>query len=353
MDDYFLVIFLIFFGSLSAFFSGILSHVSADELSSRSENNDSQADKIQKILIHFEGRSNAFFLNEMFLYTLAAVVAGIFSYKNFSVLDNSWQYTIYTVLTFFILIITLRTIFSALGRRFADNLAYPLSSLLYGLYALCKPFLRIIIFLEDKVGGAAKEDASLEELDAIVETAHEDGAIDAGEYKIFKNLIHFSDVHVSDVMTPRTVLFSCEADKTVSEVAALPELKLFSRFPVWDGESIDDGVVGYVMTKEVLHAAITGREQRKLRELAREVYIIPENAELDSALDRFLKRRQHLFLVVDEYGGVEGIITMEDVLETILGQEIVDEADKVVDMRALAKQRRDLRVASINAEKIK
>jgi CBS domain containing-hemolysin-like protein len=121
---------------------------------------------------------------------------------------------------------------------------------------------------------------------------------------------------------------------------------MYSRFPIWEGESLDDGIIGYVMSKDILLAALKGKGATKLRDFCREVYFIPENAELDTTLERFLNRRQHLFVVVDEYGGIEGLITMEDVLETMLGAEIVDEVDKVVDLRLLAKQRRDNRIAS-------
>lgn len=159
--------------------------------------------------------------------------------------------------------------------------------------------------------------------------------------------MNFSEVLVSDVMTPRTVIFSCEADKIIDDVIKMPELQMYSRFPIWEGESVDDGVIGYVMSKDILLAALNGKNNLSLRDFCREVYFIPENARLDIALERFLNRRQHLFIVVDEYGGVEGLITMEDVLETILGTEILDEVDKVADLRQLAKQRRDSRIASI------
>ena len=347
MEDYFIIASLIFIGAICAFFSGIIANISLEKLNARLKDNDAEAEKIDKIRDRFENHFNTYFLIEMFVYAVSAILSGGLYYTDFSNLDNSWQYMIYLILAYFNITILLRYIFSAIGRRYADNLAYRLASFLFFLSHISKPFVSLIAAIDLKVGGKNTDD-SLGELEDIVDTALEDGAIDQGEYRIFKNLIHFSDVSATDVMTPRTVLFSCEADKTVEEVINLPELKMYSRFPVWDGESLDDGVVGYVMTRDVLHAGLTGKSQKKLREFAREVYFIPENAGLDDALDRFLQRRQHLFLVVDEYGGIEGILTMEDVLETILGAEIVDEADKVVDLRVLAKQRRDMRIASLN-----
>ncbi|MCX8054782.1 MAG: CBS domain-containing protein [Ignavibacteria bacterium] len=195
-------------------------------------------------------------------------------------------------------------------------------------------------------GQATIEEESWLEIEDAVESARDEGSLDDGEYRILKNIIKFNEILVSDVMTPRTVVFSCNANNTVEQTVFLPEIRMYSRFPVWEGETIDDGVIGYVMSRDILYAALKGKMNLTLKDFIREVYYIQENAPLDSALDLFLERKQHLFIVVDEYGGIEGLITMEDVLETILGTEIVDEADKVVDMRLLAKQKRDKRISS-------
>ena len=107
-------------------------------------------------------------------------------------------------------------------------------------------------------------------------------------------------------------------------------------------------MVGYVTTKEVFYAALVGDSKRPLTDFVRKIGFIPENAELGKAFDLLVARQQHLFIVVDEYGGIEGLLTMEDVLETILGVEIVDEADKVTDLRLLAKTKRDARIKTIS-----
>ncbi|HPU24446.1 MAG TPA: CBS domain-containing protein [Candidatus Kapabacteria bacterium] len=195
-------------------------------------------------------------------------------------------------------------------------------------------------------GQATIEEESWLEIEDAVESARDEGSLDDGEYRILKNIIKFNEILVSDVMTPRTVVFSCNANNTVEQTVFLPEIRMYSRFPVWEGETIDDGVIGYVVSRDILYAALKGEMNLTLKNFIREVYFIQDNAPLDTALDLFLERKQHLFIVVDEYGGIEGLITMEDVLETILGTEIVDEADKVVDMRQLAKQKRDKRISA-------
>ncbi|MCX7930425.1 MAG: CBS domain-containing protein [Chlorobi bacterium] len=183
-----------------------------------------------------------------------------------------------------------------------------------------------------------------EELTAIMEEAVEEGTLEAGEARLLQNIMRVGEVRVEDVMTPRNVVASLHADVPIAEAARAPELQTYSRLPVWEGVSIDN-VIGYVLSRDVLVHALVGDGSQPVRVLVRPVVFIPENVGLDRALEEFLTRRQHMFVVVDEYGGVEGIITLEDVVETILGAEIVDEADRVVDMRQLAQQQRDRRIA--------
>ncbi|MCS6965635.1 MAG: CBS domain-containing protein, partial [Candidatus Kapabacteria bacterium] len=182
-----------------------------------------------------------------------------------------------------------------------------------------------------------------QELSAVVETARQEGALQPEEYRLVTNLMRLRSIRVSDVMTPRTVVVSCPADIAVRDALRIPELHVYSRIPVWEGEP--DTIVGYVLTKELLWAALEGRSQLPVRVFVREVHFVPEHLELDHALEVFLHKRQHLCVVVDEYGGVEGVLTLEDIMETLLGVEIVDEADRVADLRELAKQLREERIA--------
>lgn len=210
------------------------------------------------------------------------------------------------------------------------------------------PFNGLIEFFNEKVGGIHHDEASRDEISALMDSAHEDGSIETEEYKLLTNIMNFKDIYVSDIMTPRIVVFALEADKTVNEVLAMPEIRNYSRIPIWEGESMDDGIVGYILTKELLFKALNNKKDVTMRQLARRVNFIPENAKIDSALEQLLEKRQQFMMVVDEYGGIDGIITMEDVMETLLGEEIVDEADKVVDLRVLAMQRRDKRIQEKN-----
>lgn len=343
MDLLYLVLVLIINGAYCAFLSSVFLSIPQDELQEKADSGDRSAITLLKMKLHFDESVDGFTMMEAFFYVMAATLTGAVIITVY----NNWLYLLYAFLAFVAVIFILRSLFHAFGWRYGRKIAFKFIPVLTFYSFLSKPFLLIIKYLNQNIAGSSTEEASREELNAMVESAREEGSLDDDEYRILKNIMHFSDVLVTDVMTPRTVVFSCEADKTVGEVVNLPEIQMYSRFPIWEGESLDDEVVGYVMSKDILHAALKDKGNIKLRNFSREVYFIPEIAQLDDALELFLKRNQHQFLVVDEYGGIEGLLTMEDVLETMLGVEIVDEADKVVDLRRLAKQQRDKRVASL------
>lgn len=243
-----------------------------------------------------------------------------------------------------LLVIIIKTLTSAFGERYAERLTSSTVFYLRVLSIVFYPFSIVLVRLGTVINPPMTESEQREEFDALVDTAREEGTLDDGEYRIFKSIMNFSEIRVADIMTPRSVVFSVPSTKTVAEVALMPELQMYSRFPIWEGDSID-GVIGYALTKDVLRAALDGRRNRTMDRLVRQANFIPDNATLEKALEQFLQGRQHMFVVVDEYGGIEGLVTMEDVLETMLGTEIVDEADRVVDLRDLAKSRRDKRVA--------
>ncbi len=251
---------------------------------------------------------------------------------------------------FIAVIAVLKVTAATIGTRYAEHLLRFTSVLLVVFRVISAPALLLHRVLMRLTHRESDEEEAREELEAFVETAREEGALDPGEYRIMTNIMRLSSVSVGDVMTPRTVVFSVPMESTVADALKLPELQMYSRFPVYDGNDLD-AVCGYVITKDVLRAALAGRHAVELSKLKRDVKFIPENVTLERALEQFLSERYHMFMVVDEHGGVEGLLTMEDVLETMLGVEIVDEADHVIDLRQLAKQQRDARIARLEEQR--
>jgi len=177
---------------------------------------------------------------------------------------------------------------------------------------------------------------SREEFTAMAELGEEEGVFEEKESRILRNLFRFNSLRVKDVMTPRTVMFDLADSKTIGDVVEEHDEFRFSRIPVYDEDR--DDVTGYVLKDEMLLRAAQEEHETRLRDMAREILVVRETLPLPDLLERLLDRLEHIALVVDEYGGVAGIVTMEDVVETLLGLEIVDEADSVEDMQALARQ---------------
>lgn len=193
---------------------------------------------------------------------------------------------------------------------------------------------------------------SREEFTALAELGEEEGVFEEKESRILRNLFRFNSLRVKDVMTPRTVIFDVPQSKTIGEVVEEHDEFRFSRIPVYD-DSPDD-ITGYVLKDEMLLRAAQEEFDVSLEDIARDILVVHETLPLPDLLERLLDRLEHIALVVDEYGGVAGVVTMEDVVETLLGLEIVDEADSVEDMQALArkqwfKRARELGMVSADA----
>jgi CBS domain containing-hemolysin-like protein len=323
-----------------SFLNGLVSELNQDVFSKIISENPKS--KLQKIWDKYDEITNSL----KFIHTLTFVLAILFYglTTNLKNIEISYLLVFIIASVFILLLLFLNLMLYFLGKRYSEK---SIISFINFIIFLTFPFVKIAEKMKlicMQISGKVNDDDAKEELTNLMEEAREDGSIDADEYRIFKNIMNFKEVYVTDVMTPRIVLFSCNANMTIPEALKLPELQMYSRIPIWEGESIDDEIIGYVTTKEIFNAALNGFNDKQLKELARPIHFIPETAELGKALETFLLKKQQLLLVVDEYGGIEGLISMEDIVETILGVEIVDEADKIVDLRVLAKSRRENRI---------
>lgn len=184
--------------------------------------------------------------------------------------------------------------------------------------------------------GYSATSVSREELAALAELGGAEGVLEEDESRIVGNVFRFRSLRTRAIMTPRTVMFTRPATATVADVMRDIDAVRFSRIPL--GGVDRDRISSYVLKSDVLLAAARGEQETPLAALEREMLIVPESLPLPSLLGRLLDKREHIALVVDEFGGTSGVVTMEDVIETLLGLEIVDEADSVEDMQELARR---------------
>ena len=169
------------------------------------------------------------------------------------------------------------------------------------------------------------------------------GEISSQESHMIQNIIGLEDKQVRDVLTPRSVLFSLDASTPVQEALEAVKAKEFSRVPIYEEER--ENIIAYITlhdlsSGEPLPCGPSHPQATTLKTLAKPITFIPDTANCLSVLTTFLKHRRHIAIVAGEYGGVAGLITLEDLIETALGAEIMDETDHVADLRAIARQRR-------------
>ena len=204
--------------------------------------------------------------------------------------------------------------------------------------------------INDTLGGSDAHSTALTRVEfaLMAEAQTEQGKLKEEEGRILRNLLNFESLTVHDVMTPRTVVVGAKASLTIQEFYEKFDNSPFSRYPIF-GETRDQ-VVGYVLKDMVYKAIIQQRQGETLSTLTRDLLTVPQSTSLHQLIDLMLERREPIALVVDEFGGMEGLVTMEDAMETLLGLEIMDEMDSTQDMQRLARERWATRAKAMGIE---
>ncbi len=171
---------------------------------------------------------------------------------------------------------------------------------------------------------------------AMADIAEQEGVFQKSESKVIRNMLNFKEVLAKHVMTPRTVIISANEDTLINDFYTQhPELK-FSRIPIYGEDS--DNITGYFLKDQMLESIVKGKGKEKLSSIKREILVIERNYPIPSLFETLVEKREHIALVVDEFGAPSGIVSQEDVIETLLGLEIMDESDQVADMQDLARK---------------
>lgn len=230
-----------------------------------------------------------------------------------------------------------KTVGVAYARKVAPLMARPLQFLVTAL----TPVIWITGFLAQKVRPASSVPKTTEDdIKAVVSMTRRSGAIQPYEEQTIRNILSLDQKIVRDIMTPRTVVFSLPSHMSALSANDQEEFWHYSRIPVYETDDVEN-IVGLVYRGGVLESLTQDRDETKLDELMQPVTFVVDSLTLDKLLNQFLESREHLFVVLDEYGGVAGVVALEDVLEEMLGKEIVDESDQVADLRAFARKRRE------------
>ncbi|MBT7922989.1 MAG: HlyC/CorC family transporter [Opitutae bacterium] len=215
------------------------------------------------------------------------------------------------------------------------NLVYPLAVVRFVMAPIskvCKATVKAVVPQNNE-----REIDEEEEIILLARKGAKEGSLSNNESDLVTNALRLDDIHVRDIMTPRTVVTAFEEDMTVEKVFDMHPNVPFARVPIF-AETIDS-VTGIVRRRDLLQAAAEDKDEVVIKELAQEVVFVPENASADKALRLLLAQHSQLVVVADEFGSTVGVLAMEDIIESILGQEIFEHDDVAVDMRELARRK--------------
>ena len=240
-----------------------------------------------------------------------------------------------TVFTFAILIFA-EIIPKTIGTSYWRTLALPASVIIEGMIFITFPLVWLLEHMQKLISSRSTQvSVSREDISAMVSVATEEEVIEKEEKKMIQNLLKLDELTAHEIMTPSAVVEMAEGSMTIREFYE-SDLS-HSRIPVYDDEN-DEYVIGYVLRQEILEKMAEDKFSSSLHDILRPIMTFAEDDSVADIWEKMLAKKEHISVILDEYGSVRGIVTLEDVIETMLGHEIVDEKDEVVDMQEYAKE---------------
>lgn len=271
-----------------------------------------------------------------FAHTLGAAGVGSEAVKLFG---EEFMFYISAVLTILILVFS-EIIPKTLGANYWKTLSGPATRMISVLVFITYPLVIIMNKITAFISKDGETSISREEVAAAASIAQASGVLRDSESDVIGNLLNLDEMKTQEIHTPRSVMFALNKKDLLNSFSNIQssidfdKMKEYSRVPIYDGHI--DNIVGLVISKEYFHEHITNSLENK-EDIIKPVYKINENIPVSKLLNLFLSRNEHLFVVTDNYGQTEGVVTLEDAIETLLGIEIVDELDNNVDLREVAK----------------
>ncbi len=299
--------------------------------------------KRAKIMLNFKEKLGepiaAILILNTVSHTLGASIAGsiVSVYGDRALIGFS---VIFTILVLFVSEIVPKKLGSDYNRQVSLLIAIPLQMLITLLY----PLIYVTEIFSKKMGNGAEEEPKIshEEVLSMAELGKEEGVIDSLEDSVIRNVIGLDTVLVRDILTPRVVVLSFKEGLLVSTLRdtlfALPH----SRIPVFPDNDLDEPS-GYVTQRDIAKALLSGCQTETIKDLIRPIDSVPDTLRVDKLMLQMVDRQVPICAVINEHGGFAGVVTLEDILEEILGSEIVDEFDEVRDLRSYAKTLHELK----------
>ncbi|MBT8349249.1 MAG: DUF21 domain-containing protein [Sulfurovum sp.] len=337
------LLFLYFFGAVSiSFLCSILESVLLSVNMAYVSVLERDRGKAAKLLRKHKENINVSIASILILNTIANTLgAAAVGAQAKSLYGNEAVFYVSAILTFAILFfseIIPKTIGAVYWKQLAPTAAYIIRFFIWLTY----PIILLTLFVTNRI---SKDDDSMslskEELLESALLSEGEGVLGEKESDVIENILLLDKIRTKEILTPRTVVFALDGNRSIKDIVENePAIFKFSRVPVYD-KSIEN-ITGIVMTKKIFKQALKD-DSVALNTVKKDIFKISENLPVSRALDLFIKKKEHMFLVLDSYDQTEGIVTLEDCVETILGVEIVDESDSDADMREVAKQKMRLK----------
>ncbi|MFK7767758.1 MAG: CNNM domain-containing protein [Mariniblastus sp.] len=323
------------FSSLCSVAEAVLLSISPSYVANLEKEGKSSAVKVKNVKSNVDRSLAAILTLNTIAHTIGSGGAGAYAAKYWGDSAVGIAMIVLTLLILFVSEIIPKTIGALYWRGLAPISASFIQLLSFVLY----PFIFVSeLITKWLAGGHSHHGFNREEFTAMAGIGAEGGHLDEKESQILQNLFRFPDLCVEDIMTPSTVVFALQENMTAHEVLHKHGKIPFSRIPIYSESR--DNITGFVLKNELLMDDIRNDGKTELKDFAkRELRAVLDKTRLSTVLEKLLDNREHILLVVDDHGGLEGVVTLEDVVETLIGIEIVDEADKHVDMRKVAREK--------------
>lgn len=241
------------------------------------------------------------------------------------------------VLTLLILVIT-EIIPKTIGAQYWKSLSAVCYYTIRGMVVISYPLVVVSAVITKLITNNPEEQTtSREEIAALASIGADEGLFSDKENKIIQNILKLKNIKVSDIMTPRVVVAIADENLSLNDFLKNKDYLKFSRIPVYSEN--EENISGYVFRQEVFENLAEDNQGLSLKDIKRDILVFPSSKVLFSLWEKLLEKKEHIALIVDEYGGMDGVVTMEDVIETMLGLEIVDEKDTVIDMQKYAREK--------------
>jgi len=290
-------------------------------------------------------------------HTVGAILVGVQAENldfKINILGVNTVGIVSAIMTFLILVVS-EIIPKTIGATYWKQLAnFTSKALVILIFPLKWTGILWLLQLTTKLVGGKSAHGSIlsrEDFHAMTDLAQKEGVFEKNESAIIKNLLTFKEVQAKDIMTPRTVMVTASENTSIKTFFNEHPKLHFSRIPIYKENS--DNITGVILKNEMMEEIIKGKGDQLLSTIKREILVTNRNLPIPDLFEKFISQREHIALVVDEYGATSGLVTMEDVIETLLGLEIMDESDNVADLQLLARKNWETRAQKIGLIKDK